>query len=157
MVCVEEWGWAIDGNMETWKTTSKLVPQKHPFSSWGFRMPIWKINTVKPLHNSHLGDRRKWPLWAGKGLIWQLFIFLNTLQHLYCASSCLLYPILNSNPLINNIYYTQKGLIMFKNVNMTKLASFTTFAIGIVGNLYLLQQYKWNKVKIWLLRLIIDV
>ena len=31
---------------------------------------------------------------------------------------------------------------MFKNVNMTKLASFTTFAIGIVGNLYLLQQYK---------------
>ena len=29
---------------------------------------------------------------------------------------------------------------MFKNVNMTKVAIFATFAIGIVGNLYLLQQ-----------------
>ena len=29
---------------------------------------------------------------------------------------------------------------MFKNVNMTKEASFATFAIGIVGNLSLLQQ-----------------
>ena len=22
-------------------------------------------NTVEPLHNGHLGDRRKWPLWRG--------------------------------------------------------------------------------------------
>ena len=24
-----------------------------------------KRNTVKPLHNGDLGDRRKWPLWRG--------------------------------------------------------------------------------------------
>ena len=23
------------------------------------------ITTVEPLHNGHLGDRRKWPLWRG--------------------------------------------------------------------------------------------
>ena len=22
-------------------------------------------DTVEPLHNGHLGDRRKWPLWRG--------------------------------------------------------------------------------------------
>ena len=25
--------------------------------------------TVEPLHNGHLGDRRKWPLWGGRGII----------------------------------------------------------------------------------------
>ena len=23
------------------------------------------LSTVEPLHNGHLGDRRKWPLWRG--------------------------------------------------------------------------------------------
>ena len=38
-----------------------------------------KRNTVKPLHNGDLGDRRKWPLWRGGrygrvgGVTWQFF------------------------------------------------------------------------------------
>ena len=35
-----------------------------------------------------------------------------------------------------------------QNVNVTKRARFATFAMSIVGNLCLLQQYKWKKNKL---------
>ena len=28
-----------------------------------------KDTTVEPLHKGHLGDRKKWPLWPGRGVI----------------------------------------------------------------------------------------
>ena len=46
--------------------------------------------------------------------------------------------------------------VLNQNVNMTKRERFTTFAISIVDNLCLLQQYQWNKIKIRLLRLMIN-
>ena len=62
-------------------------------------------DTVEPLHNSHLGDRRRWPLWGGRGVIlWCLFycifFFLRGIQHIYCAKFLL--PVAyNGNPIIN--------------------------------------------------------
>ena len=41
--------------------------------------------TVKPLQNSYLGDRRKWPLYrggrfgGGSGVIWPFFFLASTL------------------------------------------------------------------------------
>lgn len=62
-------------------------------------------DTVEPLHNSHLEDRRRWPLWGGRGVIlWCLFycifFFLRGIQHIYCAKFLL--PVAyNGNPIIN--------------------------------------------------------
>ena len=61
-------------------------------------------DTAEPLHNSHLGDRRRWPLWGGRGVIlWCLitvsFLFRG-IQHIYCAKFLL--PVAyNGNPIIN--------------------------------------------------------
>ena len=37
--------------------------------------------------------------------------------------------------------------VLNQNVKVTKRARFATFAMSIVSNLCLLQQYKWNKTK----------
>ena len=56
------------------------------------------------------------------------------------------------------IRYTKNSNNVFnQNLNETKRARFTTFAISIVDNLYLLQQYKCNTIKIPMPRLIINV
>ena len=47
--------------------------------------------------------------------------------------------------------------VLNQNLNETKRARFTTFAISIVDNLYLLEQCKCNTIKIPMPRLIINV
>ena len=47
-----------------------------------------KRNTVKPLHNGDLGDRRKWPLWRGGryGRVGgNMAIFFRGVRHVYYA------------------------------------------------------------------------
>ena len=68
-----------------------------------------KINTdtVEPLHNGHLGDRRRWPLWGGRGVIVPVllhlfFFFFRGIQHICCAKFLL--PVAyNGNPIINKL------------------------------------------------------
>ena len=45
-------------------------------------------------------------------------------------------------------YAESLNYVLNQNVNMTKRERFTAFAISIVDNLCLLQQYQWNKIKI---------
>ena len=60
-------------------------------------------DTVEPLHNGHLGDRRRWPLWGGRGVIvpvlLHLFFFLREIQH----ATFLLPVAYNGNPIINKL------------------------------------------------------
>ena len=79
-----------------------------------------------------------------------MFIVLN---------SCLLYPIMIIQPSYNiyrELKYT-KNLknVLNKNVNETKRARSTTFAMSIVDNLCLLPtEYTWNTIKIRIPRLL---
>ena len=77
--------------------------------------------------------RRKWPLWGGRGVIWQFF---------FCAKLMLIVSH-NGNPIIYN-NYVKKHYTTNQKFNVTKRASFAIFAISIVNNLHvcLLQQYK---------------
>ena len=53
------------------------------------------VYTVKPLHNGHLGDKRKWPLWRGGvygGVLRQFFLGSTTC--FLVLNSCLLCPII---------------------------------------------------------------
>ena len=62
--------------------------------------------TVEPLHNGHLGDRRKWPLWRGGryGEVGcNMTPFFREVQHVYCAKFMLTVAY-NDNPILNNIY-----------------------------------------------------
>ena len=57
--------------------------------------------TVESFHNGHLRDRRKWPLWGGRGVI--LTIFLRKYNYdVYCAKFILTVSN-NGNPIINDI------------------------------------------------------
>ena len=47
------------------------------------------------------------------------------------------------------IKYTRKlNNVLNQNVKVTKLPRLLTFAISIIDNLCLLQQYKWNSIKL---------
>ena len=93
------------------------------------------------------------------GVIWQFFA--GGVQHVYWAKFMLIVSH-SGNPITSKSYieikYT-KNLknVLNQNVNVTKRARFVTFAIHVrvVDNLWLLQQYKWNTIKIRLLRLVI--
>ena len=69
---------------------------------------------------------------------------------------CLLY-LLMIHVIQSYVIYGSKIHKKSKNVNMAKRAMFATFAISIKDQLCLLQQYKWNTIKIRLPRLIIKV
>ena len=69
----------------------------------------------------------------------------------------------SSNPIIyNNLLYRDKKMqknlnnVWNQNVNVTKRASFTTFSISMADDLCLRQMYRWNTIKTWLPRLIIN-
>ena len=104
------------------------------------------VNTVEPLYNGNLGDRRKCPPWRGGrygelGLSYDKFI-LGSTTSVMVISSCLLHPIMSIQSKIIYREIAQKNLNVLKqNVNATKRTS-------IVDNLCLLQQYKWNTIKI---------
>ena len=93
------------------------------------------------------------------GVIWQFF--WGGVQHVYWAKFMLIVSH-SGNPITSKSYieikYT-KNLknVLNQNVNVTKRARFVTFAIhvSVVDNLWLLQHYKWNTIKIRLLRLVI--
>ena len=60
--------------------------------------------TVEPLHNGHLGDRRKWPLWRG-GHYGEVGVKYDTFFS--GSTTCLLCQVhvaYNGNPILNNIY-----------------------------------------------------
>ena len=70
----------------------------------------------------------------------------------------------SSNPIIydNLLYRDLKNAkklnnVWNQNVNVTKRASFTTFSISMADDLWLQQMYRWNTIKIWFPRLIINV
>ena len=60
-------------------------------------------------------------------------------------------------PIIFNIYTKSLNYVLNQDVDVTKRARFATFATFILDYLCLLQQDKWNKIKIWLPRLILSV
>ena len=62
------------------------------------KMRCFDFNTVEPLNNGHLGDRRKWPLSGGRVVTWQKF---KGVQQVYCAKFMLIVSH-NGNPIINN-------------------------------------------------------
>ena len=60
-------------------------------------------------------------------------------------------------PIIFNIYTKSLNYVLNQDVDVTKRARFATFDTFILDYLCLLQQYKWNKMKIRLARLISNV
>ena len=78
-----------------------------------------KINTdtVEPLHNGHLGDRRRWPLWEVGVLLYLfycIFFFFWGIQHIYCAKFFL--PVAyNGNPIINKLLDIKIYTIKYKS------------------------------------------
>ena len=93
----------------------------------------------------------------GRGVIWQQNTFI-------VPSSCSLYPIMviqsyyirrqNKTQQYLNIVLNQ-DVIMSKRTKLT-IVAVATLAISIVDSLCLLQQYKWNTIKMRLPRLIIN-
>ena len=98
-------------------TSPSLVPRLGDdfiFYFWETKhdLSVIKLNSKEyqrtriTVHNGHLGEERKWPLWrgdrhgeGGRGLIWQFF---RGVEEVYCAKFM---PTLynNGNPVINAI------------------------------------------------------
>ena len=137
---------------------SRVIPLSSQFQLWNFlygsfncmkELLVFNINPLAllistyswtRLHSGHLGDRRKWPLWGGRGAIWQFIlgvynmfivpIFMPTVSH-------------NGNPSTKMIYRAK----IHKNnlnqmANVTKRARLPTFVLSIVdNNSCLMEQY----------------
>ena len=78
------------------------------------------------------------PLWEGRDVIRNVFME----YMFFCATLMLTISHNHSNPIIHNLYTKSFNYVLNQNMNVNVNVRFATFALSIVDNLCLLQQYE---------------